>query len=406
MLSRHGWLLATTGAVMAGAGRVLALYELFVVGTASIGLVLACAVWVGITRLRVSVTRTVRPVRVHAHNPARVDLGIMNMGRRTPVLRMTDPVKGTRGADISVGPLERDEQAFASYALPTQRRGTVDVGPMKITVGDPFGLARVRVIGTGATTLTVYPRLDLIKPVPHTSGRDPRGGVHDAQSLGKIGEEFYALRQYSVGDDLRRVHWPSTARRGELMVRQDELPRQSRITVLLDTRATAHSGPSFELAVSAAASVIAACARRGDRVRLVTTHGGDSGYASGHAHVDSIFEHLALVATSNKGTFQAALSTLFGSQSTGALIVVMGRPRLKDAENVARVGSHSSSVTLVHFGLDALDEERATEPWYRETSKLALVGVGPDETFADTWERVIGPVSSPGPGSPISAATP
>ena len=73
--------------------------------------------------------------------------------------------------------------------------------------------------------------------MPHSVGRDdPHAGADHPNVLGQGGEDFYTLREYVVGDDLRRVHWASTARRGELMVRQDEVPWQGRATVLLDAR--------------------------------------------------------------------------------------------------------------------------------------------------------------------------
>ncbi len=81
-----------------------------------------------------------------------------------------------------------------------------------------------------------------------------------------------------MGDDLRRVHWPSTARRDELTVRQDERHQQGRTTVLLDVRRAVHTDVSFERAVSAAASLLVAATVRGDEVRLVATDGTDSGY--------------------------------------------------------------------------------------------------------------------------------
>src|SRR5207245_397722 len=86
-----------------------------------------------------------------------------------------------------------------------------------------------------ATQLTVYPRVDPILPLPQTRGHDPHAGADHPTALGS-GEDFYALRAYQVGDDLRRVHWPSTARLDELMIRQQEMPWQGRATVVLDVR--------------------------------------------------------------------------------------------------------------------------------------------------------------------------
>ena len=102
-----------------------------------------------------------------------------------------------------------------------------------------------------------------------TTGNDPLAGAEHPNSLGRGGEDFYALREYVVGDDLRRVHWPSTARHDDLMVRQDELPWQGRATVLVDVRASTNTAESLELVISAAASIVASSARRQDLVRLV-----------------------------------------------------------------------------------------------------------------------------------------
>jgi len=390
MLTRHAWTLSLGGTALAVAGRMFGVYELFILGTAAVGLVVIAAIWAGLARLKVSVTRSVQPVRVHAGTAARVDLRISNLGRRTPVLRVRDPVAGTRGADISVGPLLRDEQVRASYAVPTERRGAVAIGPMRIDITDPFGLASVRIDATGPTTLTVYPRVDVIAPLPFSSGHDPHGGAHDAQSLGRIGEEFYALRDYTVGDDLRRVHWPSTARRGQLMVRQDELPWQGRVTVLLDTRATAHDDDSFEGAVSVAASVIAASAKRRDMVRLVTTHGGDSGFATGQHHVDSMFEHLATVEMSNRGTFQASLSQLQASGDGGAVVAVLGRPHDADVERVGHLTGRAGALAVVRFGRIAGSGASVGGG----SQKMRLVVVPDGGSFREAWDLAIAPTAS------------
>ena len=139
----------------------------------------------------------------------------------------------------------------------------------------------------------MLPPVVALLPLPYTLGDDPLAGAEQPNHLGRTGEDFYALRPYVVGDDLRRVHWPSTARTGELLVRQDEQPWQGRVTVLLDVRRTTTDQAGFERMVTAAASVIAASGRRGDLVRLVTTGGIDTGAMSGHAQLEALMEHLA-----------------------------------------------------------------------------------------------------------------
>ena len=86
-----------------------------------------------------------------------------------------------------------------------------------------------------------------------------------------LGDEFLTLREYELGDDLRRVHWRSTARTGELMIRQDEARWRSRAAVVLDVHPDGHDDESFEVAVEAAASVVARLVRLQRRVEVVTS---------------------------------------------------------------------------------------------------------------------------------------
>jgi len=209
------------------------------------------------------------------------------------VLDARDPFDhGRRSARFLIAPLGPQERARAAYRLPTERRGVFDLGPLELRLSDPFGLASTALEAAAATKLTVYPRVDPIEPLPHTVGLDPHAGSHRATNLSQLGEEFFALRPYEVGDDLRRVHWRSTARTGELMLRQDEMPWESRSTILLDTRPSTHQGESFERAVEIAASLATAMCRGRRQVRFVTT-GGVEIRSSGVDRYAQIMEYLA-----------------------------------------------------------------------------------------------------------------
>jgi uncharacterized protein (DUF58 family) len=218
-------------------------------------------------------------------------------------LRLFDPVTGTRGADLLLGPLEPDVVARAAYRLPTEHRGVIQIGPLEVIVGDPFGLVSSSTIAAPVTELTVFPHIDDIVPVPHTSGDDPHAGADHPSALGRSGEDFYSLRPYVVGDDLRRVHWPSTARRDELMVRVEEAPWRGGTTVLLDRRSAAHrgSGPaaSLEWAVSMAGSVCLHLLRHGHRIRLITEDGALlAGGGDADNSADAVLDALAGLQTS------------------------------------------------------------------------------------------------------------
>ena len=118
------------------------------------------------------------------------------------------------------------------------------------------------------------------------------GAIANPNVLGQQGDDFYALREYVVGDDLRRVHWPPPLG-DELMVRHDEMPWQDRTTVILDVRRASHSAAPLERAVSAVASVITASAREDHLTRFMASDNVDSGLGSGIAHNEAILEYLA-----------------------------------------------------------------------------------------------------------------
>jgi uncharacterized protein (DUF58 family) len=346
-MTRQGWMVVWGGIALLAAGRLVGIDELYVFGAAALILVLLAVGYVHLIRLDLEVTRTVHPARVHAGQSSRVEIRLQNLRRQaTPLLRLRDPVSGTEGAELLVPPLDRAAVAAASYRLPTDRRGIHRVGPLEVVVGDAFGLVRSATEGADSVEVTVLPRLDLIEPVPFTVGHDPLAGSLQPNALGRAGDDFYALRPYVVGDDLRQIHWPSTARHDELLVRQQEQPWQGRTTVVLDLRRSAHDTDSIEVAVSAAASIVNANTQRNDLVRLVTTDGSDSGFAVGRAHLGGMLEHLAVVQPSGVASLKAMLEVLKAG-SGGALVVIVGYVPGDELNAVVRLGRRYGSLTVV-----------------------------------------------------------
>ncbi|MEO7555067.1 MAG: DUF58 domain-containing protein [Acidimicrobiales bacterium] len=388
-LTRQGWWFLVLGAALIGVGRLFGVLELYVMGAGAWAIAAVACVVVKVTRIRLAIGRELSPKRVYAGNPSRVELTIRNDGeRRTAVLEIYDPVSGTRGADLLVAPLAPEGVARAAYRLPTDKRGIVGVGPLEVQISDPLGLARSTTIAAPRTELTIFPHIDDIAPVPHTSGDDPHAGAEHPSSLGRSGDDFYALRQYVVGDDLRKVHWPSTARRDELMVRQDELPWQGRVTVLLDVRRSASTADSLELAVSAAASVVTASWKRRDLVRLITTAGTDFGFAAGAPHVEAIMEHLAVVGPSADGSLRGSLDVLGVTGQTGALVVVAAAVTEADLAVLSNLRSRFGQATIVLFDRSAWD---GGAPLPTASSPRGVVRVAGDVPFAEAWNRAVHP---------------
>lgn len=370
------------------AGRLLGSTELFVLGAVAGALVLGAALFTGLVRLRVDVARELHPPRVHAGSPSRVDLRVENLGtRRSPVLNLRDEVSGTRGAELTVGPLPPGGVARAAYRLPTDRRGVLRIGPLSVVFGDPFGFTRLVMPASGTSELTVYPHVDEVPPIPQTTGNDPLAGAEHPNALGRTGEDFYALRHYVVGDDLRRVHWPATARHDELMVRQDELPWQGRATVVLDVRSSTHTAESLEVAVSAAASLVTASARREDLIRLVGSDGTDSGFAAGQSHIEAILEYLAGVEASPDLTYPRVLDRLSRGQTGGALVAVLGAAPPEDVESLLRLRRRFGSVVVLPV------HPSAGDPSIPAPEAGATAGVHPitsSTPFPSTWTDLVG----------------
>jgi len=382
LLTRQGWLVVGGAVLLLAGGRFFGLVELFALGVVAGVLVLGSALLVAASRLELEVGRLVHPARVHVGTTSRVELTLRN--RRaggTPVLRLRDPVSGTRGADLLVPPLGRGERSVAAYRLPTDRRGLIEIGPLEVIVGDPFGLTQLATVAAPRVELTVYPHVDVIEPLPYTTGHDPLAGAKQPNTLGRSGEDFYALRPYTVGDDLRRVHWPSSARHDELLVRQNELPWQGRTTLLLDVRKTAHSPESMEIAVSAAASIVAATARRNDLLRLVTTAGTDSDFAPGSDHFQAIMEHLAIVPMASSGSLRRTVEMLGRHSTGGALVVLLADASIEDIRAAAHLRGRYGSVTIVHIDRSAWDRSAPIGP----PPAFPVLRVTRDAPFPHAW---------------------
>ena len=385
MLTRRGWGVAFSTAAFIGGGRLFGLEELYVLAVVALVLCASAIAFVAWHAIEIDAIRTLHPPRVNAGTPSRVELEIRNKGRRrTPVLAVRDPFdKGWRWARFLLAPVVPGASSRAAYRLPTERRGIYDIGPLEVAVTDPFGLASTTFNTAAVTQLTVYPRIEEIHPLPFTHGYDPHSGSEHPTAFTGAGEDFYALRPYEVGDDTRRVHWLSTARLDDLMVRQDEMPWQTRATILLDVRAAVHSAATFETAVSAAASIHHACRQRHALIRMVLSDGLDSGFAGGHAHAQAILEHLATVATSTHDRLAGVAASLRRAGNGGALAVVTTtRARPSDLDTIARLRGRYGCLVLVIIDVTG----STVGPVPRAT---AVVRLGPEDALAPVWDNAL-----------------
>ncbi|TRW46320.1 DUF58 domain-containing protein [Georgenia yuyongxinii] len=259
----------------------------------------------------VEVRRAVAPDRLRPGTDGVVRLTVRNVGRRPtlPFLAedLVDPALGEPGRFV-LPRLAPGEWYSVTYPLRPALRGAYGLGPLALRLQDPFGLA-------GASVRQGDEAEVLVLPEVHELGRTRMRREGDAgdwpvpHSIAPQGEDDLSTRHYRYGDDLRRVHWPATAHRGQLMVRQEERPARRRVALVLDSRARAHWGTadgSFEWAVSALASVAVHLGGQGWSLSLVTAETVRDGTAAKVLTADAVLNELAR-ATISWGDFDPVL---------------------------------------------------------------------------------------------------
>lgn len=264
-----GWVCLGLGLLAVLAGLLLGWVEFSVVGISAV-VVVALALLFTIGRPSLEVQLLVPERSVVAGTPTTARLGVRNVGSRRHWGSRLDLPVGHDVATMSIRSLAMGQEEWQQFRVPTRRRGVVRIGPAHSVQGDPFALTGRETHWTGWQELFVHP------VTVRLPGRQA-GFVHDMEGhasphITAADLNFHALREYVPGDDRRHVHWRSSARTGQLMVRQFEETRQSRVVVALDTGRSAWlDADEFELGVSAAGSVAVQTVLGESPLALLTT---------------------------------------------------------------------------------------------------------------------------------------
>ncbi|KWV29975.1 DUF58 domain-containing protein [Micromonospora rifamycinica] len=352
-LTTRGTGLLVAATALLGSGLRFGYPELTVLGAAG-AVAVGQAVLGAARRPRLVVAREADPDRVAVGEPARMTLTVRNAGRlRVTSLLAEDRCAG-RPVPVPLLRLRPGRDTTCGYDVPTRRRGVLPVGPLRVTRRDPLGLcAATRPYGS-ATVIRVHPRVFPLTAVPTGAGRSLDGRV-DGVPHGSI--TFDSLREYVVGDELRRVHWRTSARVGELMVRENVDTSLPRIVVLLDNRATAHPdgadgvAGSFEAACEAAASLVVAAFRQDLPVVLLLVDPADD------RATDPALDRLAAVALTGTGpgdppdgVLGAAVTRLRRERPGDTLVFLTGPGGRDDLGRVGALRGAYPSVVVGMFG--------------------------------------------------------
>ncbi|MDF2561576.1 MAG: hypothetical protein K0R99_3022 [Microbacterium sp.] len=342
--------------------------------------VAVCALFL-IGRTAYDVSLDLARTRVVVGDRAVGALTLANRGSRAILpSRVVLPVGSGRG-EFGIQRLAPGEEAEELFAIPTQKRGVVKVGPVSVVRGDPLGLFERAHRRDDPVDLFVHPRTVLFDGQSLGYLRDLEG--LPAADLSRDDVSFHALLEYQPGDDLRHVHWKSTARTGTMMVRQYEETRRSHFVIGLSRSLNDYAtADDFELGISAAGSIGLRALRDSQRVD-VRVQGRELPAGTGKQLLDS------LAAVENSKAKEGGIADLAGIVSAtmplaSVVVLVCGSRVPSDDLRLA--------CSRLPFGakvLAVVTDTTATAPTLRRIGDADVVTVGALEQIPLALQKVL-----------------
>ncbi len=354
-----------------------------------------------------TVTRIIDPVRLAVDQSANVEVIFENgSGKRSQLQLAEERVEHLLGDGprFILPPMDPGEVREVGYQIRSHLRGRHRLGPLTLRVRDPFGLATVATTVPGTTDILILPRIeDIGGRLPRANGLGAEGAIPYMVAL--HGEDDASIRTYRDGDDLRRIHWPTTAHRSELMVRQEDRPARRRAVIVMDSRVGGHQGSgtlgSFEWAVTATASVATYLSDHSYALHLVTSETTNGG-AIPNIEIDDALASLAVAQPGSDQDFEEVLYCAHSLTSVGGLVIAIATDR--DEAVLQRIATlrHPGGTGLL-FLLDSTSfgRGRPGPPTDQQLAHAALFGaagwstcvVGAGVTVAQAWDIVTAPAA-------------
>ena len=360
----RGRCLLAAGLTALVCGLLFGSIDLARAGTLVLASPIVAALVVNRSQLTIASRRSVTPPRSTLGTDVSVALTVTNRSvLPTGPLMLEDrlPVQITGRARFSLDGLSGRESRSVAYRLPRLGRGRYNAGPLRMRLTDPFGLIDTSRSFTATSSFVVAPVVDALPQAqpPYSVDVGENAGSH---SIGSHGADDASTREYRYGDDLRKIHWRSTARIGTLMVRHEERPWQGHATLVLDLRAGAHDAvidasstqpaqadepppdirrtSSLEWAISAIASIGSHLAHQGRELSLVESVSDPERIRFGGAW--ELVEHLAEVRPSGTNDLHDLVPIIRDAARDSTVIAVLGRLDLAGARALATVQARGS----------------------------------------------------------------
>lgn len=355
-LTTRGRALLACGIVLVAAGVLLGFRDITRIGVLLALLALLARLLARRRPPQLAIDRTIAPTRLQPDERADVTVEFSNLGHRSTTLytaeEQVDPALGDPPRFL-LPRLQPGHRRRLTYQVRSQVRGRHQLGPVSLRQEDPFGLTHVDLLVRSEGEIVIRPRVvPLGQGEPSGSGFGVEGET--PQMVALHGEDDVSIRTYRDGDDLRKVHWPATAHRGELMVRQEDRPARRSAVLLLDSRARGHSAghysASFEWAVSALASVAVRLSARGYTLHLATREGLAAGVLEQDLDAESVLEALAVVERGPDDDHQHLVqATQELTERTGGLVAAITSVddlSLADLATLRRPGTTAQALVL------------------------------------------------------------
>jgi uncharacterized protein (DUF58 family) len=363
ILTARGYAFLAVGLAVTIGGMLTGQRDVVRIGMVLIAICLLALVLVITARLRLSCRRSIEPQQTQLGSAltGRIDITVESpLPAGIVLLEDSIPPQLGQPPRFTLDRPRMHQVQTVQYPLSGQLRGRWICGPLKIRITDPFGLVRADRRFETTNEVWVTPRIHSL-PTLTTTGDQGQTGDAQPHLVGVVGADDVLIREYRDGDDVRRVHWPSTARRGELMVRREEQSSERSALIVLDTRVRAHAGSgtddSLEWAVSATASIGLHLIDNGYAIELFDAAGklapGEPGAANQSASAQLLIQQLSQLPARSVPSMRTGVEAAAATHRNQLVIAILGRASVEDASTLTQIRPAGTSGLAILLDVDS-----------------------------------------------------
>lgn len=326
----------------------------------------------------------------------RLDVEVRLVAERsvsTFVLEERVPERLGSTVKVPITKLSKGNEVVHRYGLRCTRRGVYQIGPLVAVASDPLGLAERETVVAEPFELLVHPRIELVSDRPLTRQFEDPPIRPPVSKPWPSGLEFYGMREYVRGDDLRRIVWRASARTGKIMVREAEQGITDHITIILDTDRGTHSADgeglseSFETGVRVAASLAVRHLREGYQIKVETNGGPLTRHLRGATSQLHMLDSLAKVELDREPLSKSIMRLITSAQRDAHNILITPFLGPHEAAQLRMLLNTGVSVLVVAL---LWDEENTNTMGLAASMGCQVVGVHPGQDLASALFSDIG----------------